>query len=220
MLELSKWRKNKNYKLKPSLLLKLNRIALEGVHKNPGVFRSGAIKIRGSRHEPPTPEEVPELIEQFCDYINDNFDRKSAIHLASFAMWRLNWIHPFADGNGRTSRIVSYLILCAKLGNQIPGVITIPEQIAANKKPYYDALEACDQNNGATIDVTPMEKLLDSYLANQLVEVHEYASGKDILITNESKSKNKYITLVEGHPVITGGIITLVVAVLGILFTR
>jgi hypothetical protein len=33
----------------------------------------------------------------------------TAIHLAAYLMWRLNWIHPFADGNGRTARMTSYV---------------------------------------------------------------------------------------------------------------
>ncbi|MBL8221394.1 MAG: Fic family protein, partial [Bryobacterales bacterium] len=32
-------------------------------------------------------------------------------------MWRLNWIHPFFGGNGRTARSASYLVLCASLNS-------------------------------------------------------------------------------------------------------
>jgi hypothetical protein len=36
-------------------------------------------------------------------------------------MWRTNWVHPFDDGNGRTARAASYLVLCVKLGYRLPG---------------------------------------------------------------------------------------------------
>ncbi|HET9282483.1 MAG TPA: Fic family protein [Candidatus Angelobacter sp.] len=59
--------------------------------------------------------------------------RKSAIHLAAYVIWRLNWIHPFADGNGRTSRALSYLVLCTRLGERLPGTVTIPDQNIAQQ---------------------------------------------------------------------------------------
>ena len=94
-------------------------------------------------------------------------------------MWRLNWIHPFTDGNGRTSRALSYLVLCVRLGYLIPGTNTIPEQISADKIPYYKALEAADrayQDN--RVDVTELEDLLSNTLALQLYSVHQEATGR------------------------------------------
>ena len=115
-----------------------------------------------------------------CDYVNDHWEDRTALHLAAYMMWRLNWIHPFVDGNGRTSRAVSYLVLCVRLGYPLPGTNTIPDQIAANKKPYYTALEEADkafEANGQP-DVSALEKLLEAHLAAQLVAVVEQAGGK------------------------------------------
>lgn len=222
MQELDDWKNNKNYRLKPSLLLKLNRIALESVHPQPGVFRAGDIDISGSGHKPPPPEKVPELIEKFCDYINENWERKTPLHLSSYAMWKLNWIHPFADGNGRTSRIMSYLILCAKVGNRIPGVKSIPEQIAENKQPYYVALEAADDAwSKDIIDLSAMENLLESYLANQLVDIHKNAVGKissEISKKVGSKKETSKIAYIEKHPVIFTFVSGLILLILGSLF--
>lgn len=82
----------------------------------------------------------------------------------------MNWIHPFADGNGRTSRIVSYLILSIKLQSVLPGTPTIPDQISVDKKPYYEALEFSDEayKNGR-IFVSKMEQLIESMLSQQLL---------------------------------------------------
>jgi Fic family protein len=93
-------------------------------------------------------------------------------------MWRLNWIHPFTDGNGRTSRALSYLVLCVKLGYRLPGSRTIPDQISENKTPYYEALEKADKEfEKGTVDVSAMEELLSAMLATQLMEVHREATG-------------------------------------------
>jgi len=124
---------------------------------------------------------VPELLEDLCDYINANLDSATALHLAAYVMWRLNWIHPFDDGNGRTSRAVSYLVLCMKLGYPLPGTNTIPEQITANKSPYYDALEAADAAcEKGRADVGELETLLGGYLSAQLVGVIEQATGTSL----------------------------------------
>jgi Fic family protein len=90
----------------------------------------------------------------------------------------MNWIHPFVDGNGRTARAISYVILCVRLGYRLPGTQTIPEQIARNKSPYYTALEAADiQGAGGKIDLGEMEKLVESLLAAQLLSVLKDASS-------------------------------------------
>ena len=145
-----------------------------------GVFRTDPITITNSRHNPPPPELVPELTEDMCDYINEH-PAKSPVHLAAYLLWRTNWIHPFDDGNGRTARAISYAILCIALGYELPGTRTIPEQISENKAPYYKALEAADEAyKSIRIDVSVLEDLLEAHLANQLVAVHQKATGKKL----------------------------------------
>ena len=164
------------FKLRVSMLLGLHRTALDGLSSYAGNFRPGHVAIEQSKHEPPPAHLVPELVEEFCDYVNENWDTASPLHLAAYAMWRINWIHPFADGNGRTSRIVSYILLCTKLGYLVPGTNSIPDQITANRDPYFDALDAADEAwRSDTLDVTKMEKLLSGLLAAQLLSVVEDA---------------------------------------------
>jgi Fic family protein len=50
---------------------------------------------------------VLEQIEFMCDYVNDRWAEASAVHLCAYVLWRLNWIHPFGDGNGRTARAIA-----------------------------------------------------------------------------------------------------------------
>ncbi|HEY1902884.1 MAG TPA: Fic family protein [Terracidiphilus sp.] len=160
------------FKFRPSHLLHLHREALAGISSYAGNWRPSHIEIQGSRHTPPGAFEVPERIEELCDYINEKWQEKSPIHLASYAMWKLNWIHPFTDGNGRTSRAAAYMILCIRMGYVLPGKRTIPDQIAENKTPYYKALESADDAwQDGRIDLTAMKDLLTSMLAEQLVAI-------------------------------------------------
>jgi Fic family protein len=162
----------RTFKLRPSAIMSLNRLALDGLSSYAGIYRPAAIEIKGSKHTPPGSHLVPELVEEMCDYVNSNWDR-SPLHLASYVLWRLNWIHPFVDGNGRTTRIVSFIVLCVRLGYRVPGSNTIPEQISHDKKPYYNALEQADSvfGNDKKIDVSAMETLVGDLLAKQLASV-------------------------------------------------
>jgi Fic family protein len=160
------------FKFRPSHLLHLHREALAGISGYAGNWRPAQIAIHGSQHNPPNAFEVPERIEELCDYVNEKWEEKSPIHLAAYVMWRLNWIHPFTDGNGRTSRAAAYMILCVKMGYILPGKRTIPDQIAEDKTPYYKALEAADRAwQGGKVDLTALKDLLSSMLANQLVAI-------------------------------------------------
>jgi len=170
--------------------LQLHRVALEGLSSFAGNFRPAGVEIKGSKHEPIGAHQVPEYIEEMCDYINDNWEVVSGLHLASYAMWRLNWVHPFDDGNGRTARALSYLVLCIKLNCQLPGVNTIPEQISRDKKPYYEALEAADSAyKDGNIDLTNLENYLGGLLAEQLVSVYNSAQSSS---DEESEANPKF----------------------------
>ena len=167
------------FKLRPSLILGLQREALAGISSYAGTYRPGGVAIEGSKHEPVGAHLVPELVEDMCDYVNEHWNESTPIHLAAYVMWRVNWIHPFADGNGRTSRIVSYLVLSIRAGAVLPGTPTIPDQIVDNRKPYFDALDAADLAfRDGRIDVSKMEQLLGSLLANQLAGFYKSAGGK------------------------------------------
>jgi Fic family protein len=97
-------------------------------------------------------------------------------------MWRLNWIHPFADGNGRTSRILSFFVLFARLGALLPGTPTLPDLIIDHRDLYEAALDdADDACKEGRLDVSKMESLVEALLAKQLARVYELAAGKVVI---------------------------------------
>ncbi|ABD88936.1 Fic family protein [Rhodopseudomonas palustris] len=168
-----------SFRLRPSLILGLHREALAGISSYAGNYRPGGVAIEGSKHQPVGAHLVPELIEDMCDYVNEHWDFSSPIHLAAYLMWRLNWIHPFADGNGRTSRMISYVVLSIRAGTLLPGTPTIPDQIVDNRIPYFEALDAADLAwREGRLDVSKMETLLGSLLAHQLAGFYRSVGGK------------------------------------------
>src|SRR3954453_913048 len=164
------------FALRPSLIQQLQSIAVQGIESYPGQWRTGPAKITKSAHIPPDAHLVGFLVQEMCDYVNDNWHEKTAFHLSAYVMWRLNWIHPFSDGNGRTSRTVSYIVLCASLNTLLPGSPTIPEQIPDDRTLYFRALEASDEaTKTGSLDVSEMENVIKGMLAKQLLSVIEQA---------------------------------------------
>lgn len=102
--------------MEPGVVRHLQKLAIEGLRSDAGEYRMDDVEIEGSKHSPPRAPEVPAAVQGYCEYMNANWHETVPFHLAAYSMWRMNWIHPFADGNGRTSRALSYLILLIKLG--------------------------------------------------------------------------------------------------------
>lgn len=164
------------FALREATILDLQSLAVEGIESDAGQYRRLPAGITGSEHQPPPGFTVAEHVRRMCDYVNENWHERNAFHLSAYVMWRLNWIHPFTDGNGRTSRTLSYLLLCLKLGYRLPGTLTIPQQIEADKTHYIAALEACDHASpDDDVNVAPMEAMLKAMLAKQLLSVIEAA---------------------------------------------
>ena len=165
------------FRLRPSTIQSLHRLAIQDIYACAGNYRTHEIQISGTDHKPPLWKDVPCLVEDMCDYVNDHWNSSTPIHLSSYVMWRINWIHPFTGGNGRTARAISYVVLCVKLGYRLPGTLTIPDQIIKNREPYYDALDAADLKWGKkNLDVSLMEDLLSTLLARQLSNIHKVAT--------------------------------------------
>jgi Fic family protein len=182
-------RDDRQFRLRVSNIQHLHRLALDGLSRYAGNWRPGPVTIGQSKHVPPREHLVAGLIEEMCDWVNDQWDNRTALELSAYVMWRLNWIHPFDDGNGRTSRAVAYLVLCAKVRSRLPGRVTIPELIARNKEPYYQALETIDGScRGLDFDLTPMISLLEAYLAEQLMNAWDAATSTG----NEAPQERKF----------------------------
>lgn len=169
-----------HFRLRPSTLLSLHREALQSISLAAGTYRTGPVSIGKSKHSPPDASLVPFLVEEMCEEVNARWQGQTAIWLAAYVMWRLNWIHPFTDGNGRTSRIASYVVLSVKLNALMPGTPEIPEQIVENREPYFEALEAADAcwKRERAIGITALESLLGRLFEQQLQSAFKQAAGR------------------------------------------
>lgn len=141
----------------------LNHIAVANISQFGGRFRQEPIYV--GNHFPPHFNEVPELMDRFISTIHENWFNWSATDLAAYGLWRLNWVHPFIEGNGRTARAVCYYLLCVKAGTLLPGKRIVPERIRDDRDGYVDGLKAADRAwHEGNLDFT----LLEAYLARML----------------------------------------------------
>lgn len=124
-------------------LLDLHNLILRGVDsENAGRYRSVPVRIGGSRHEPPQPYLLDKLMEDYFLHYQQQRNQLHPVLLAADMHERLVSIHPFIDGNGRTSRLVMNLILLRN-GYTIANLKGDP----ASRLAYYRALEKVQADN-------------------------------------------------------------------------
>jgi Fic family protein len=151
-------------------LWSLNAAAVSNIAQFGGRFREQPIYV--GNHIPPHFKEVPNLVDQFLSVIHEIWTIEThPTVLPAYALWRLNWIHPFIEGNGRTARAACYLLICLRQGALLPGKKIVPERIRENRQPYYDALRAADRHwADGHFNVDDLAKYLETLLIAQLTE--------------------------------------------------
>jgi Fic family protein len=108
-------------------------------------------------------------MDRFISTIQENWYIWSPTELAAYGLWRLNWIHPFIEGNGRTARAACYYLLCARSGAILPGRKIVPERIRDSRDGYEQALKAADRAwDAGHLDFSEMEDYLATLLQAQL----------------------------------------------------
>jgi Fic family protein len=152
------------------MLWSLNAAAVSNISQFGGRFREEPIYLQD--YTPPHFSQVPHLMDQFISTVQENWFVWSEYVLASYVLWRLNWIHPFIEGNGRTARAACYYALCAKFRGLPGGKIIVPERIRYEREPYYEALREADQawHNGE-LRFPKMEAYLFRLLDEQVMDM-------------------------------------------------
>ena len=145
----------------------LNFHAITCLHSSAGQYRPCLVTV--GTHNPPPDYRVPALMDDFINTVNRNWEATDEVVLAAYVLWRLNWIHPFINGNGRSARAESYFVLCLKAGRWLPGTTILPELIVRERAQYVAALQHADACAASgTLDLAPLHALLSQLIAEQL----------------------------------------------------
>lgn len=161
--------------LSASIIKSLNFLAITCLHAYAGQYRPCGVTV--NNHNPPEHHQVDALMEDFVNYVNRNWNNDTdPVTLASYVLWRLNHIHPFINGNGRTARAACYFVLCVMAGQWLPGTTILPELIRRDRDDYVKALEQIDASSKAgKLDITPLHSLLSKLLEEQLASTPDNA---------------------------------------------
>ena len=117
---------------------------------NAGRWRSIAVRITGSDVKLPDPIKVPELMEEFIEWLHET--KEHPIKIATDAHFKLVSIHPFVDGNGRTARLLMNLILISYgyppviiKADECEEYISLLEraQKTGDEQGFYDYIQDC-----------------------------------------------------------------------------
>jgi hypothetical protein len=153
--------------LSAEVIQALNFHVITCLHSSAGEYRPCPVTV--GTHLPPAHYRVPALMDDFINLVNRMWEATDEVVLAAFVLWRLNWIHPFINGNGRTARAACYFVLCLKAGRWLPGTTILPELIVRERARYVDALKQVDDSLVAgALNLAPLHTLLAALVAEQL----------------------------------------------------
>ncbi|RUT71428.1 helix-turn-helix domain-containing protein [Flavobacterium cupreum] len=133
----------RNVTLNERDLLSIHNLILRGIiPEDAGRYRKVQVMIKGSSHMPPQPYMVSKAMEDYFIWYEINKNKLHPVILAAEMHERLVTIHPFIDGNGRTSRLVMNLILLQK-GYIIANI----KGDYDSRMQYYQSLETAQTKN-------------------------------------------------------------------------
>jgi Fic family protein len=173
------WKSQDKPALSEVFICELNMYASHHLSPRPGDYRSSIqynVAISGTDHRPPPYEQVNDYMSEFVAKLNSFGATEIPSRVAAYALWRLNWIHPFAQGNGRTSRALSYFIMCQRYDLWFPGTL-VPELIRANHSEYCGLLRDADRtvDSSNMADLEPIRLFLERLLEEQINSVQRAA---------------------------------------------
>ena len=145
-----------DFKITPDLIKAAHLRMMNGIVSDAGYYRSHGVRIMGSKVPLANFIKVPELIESWCNMANEETEDKIGLLARSHAEFER--IHPFSDGNGRTGRLLIF-ILALKL-KIVPPILKKERRYA-----YYKYLELAQTRE----QTDPLELLI----AEAILEVAE-----------------------------------------------
>ncbi|RAR72542.1 Fic family protein [Flavobacterium aciduliphilum] len=147
--------------------LKAHRLLMNGLIDSAGKYRTkgvGIVKGNKVEHVAPPFENVPFLMKDLFDYLNDS-EEITLIKSCVFH-YEMEFIHPFLDGNGRMGRLWQTLILM----NEYPVFEFLPFEtlISQTQDEYYKSLSLSDKNGKSTFFIEYMLDVINKSLENLL----------------------------------------------------
>jgi Fic family protein len=170
------------------LIREIHRKLVEGVRggkADPGNYRRIQNYVANSStgeviYTPPSAVEVPIMMSEMVKWLNADLEIHPVL-ISGIAQFQLVHIHPFLDGNGRTSRLLSTLCLY-KAGYDFKRLFTISEYYDRDRPTFYNSIQSVRKNG---MDVTVWLDYFITGLETQMIEVKkrgEQIIRRDVLV--------------------------------------
>ena len=142
-------------RITPELICEYNKRVLNGLDLaddvEPGLIRQYSVGVGTYRGAPWA--DCSHLLDRLCAWLNDELVPPDESLRFAFALFKaivahlyLAWIHPFGDGNGRTARLLEFLIL-TQAGVPLPAAHLLSNHYNKTRSRYYDELNRSSQGN-------------------------------------------------------------------------
>lgn len=188
-------------KLSKSFILEVHKLVTNGLpvgqdqpgDKTPGKLRVEHVRISKSKHVPPMGPKVPEYIDELVKFANEPHDKKYDALKVAIIHHRFTWIHPFTNGNGRVTRLLTYAMLQILGYGVAKGHILNPSVIFyADRKIYYQNLAKADRGtekgvlewceyftSGLLEEVSKIDRLLDDVYVKDRILIPVLKAARD-----------------------------------------
>ena len=148
------------------------------------------------RFQPVEAWETPEHVENLCAAFNKAVALEAIDPLLAIPMFVLDFlcIHPFNDGNGRMSRLLTLLLLY-RSGYIVGKYISIEKMIESTKENYYDALQRSSHGwHENKNDYAPFVK----YMLSVILAAHrEFASRVQVVVESKLSKPERVSKIIE-----------------------
>lgn len=173
---------NRDKLITEDTLLETHRLTTKKILKesDSGKYRHVQVQVTDSAtgetsYLPPVPEQISNLVRDFCFWLSHSgTDEVYPVVKAAITHYVLTAIHPFVDGNGRTARALSTLVLFQE-GYDIKRFFSIEEYFDRDSASYYSVLQKTsnESNDIKERDLTAWIEYFTQGLAVELDRVRE-----------------------------------------------
>lgn len=185
-------------------LLNAHRLLMTGLVDSPGKVRSGDVGVyRGNAlvHMAPPASQVPRLVDELLDWL-----KKTELHpliASSIFHYEFEFIHPFADGNGRMGRLWQTLIL-SQWRNELAW-LPVETLIHYQQADYYQILGQCDKASDCTAFIEFMLRNIADALREGISQSPSVSEEMSEKVSEENAAhltdgERHILTLLKDHP--------------------
>jgi Fic family protein len=190
--DVQKLGKQKGFEIREQTVKDIHAILLKGIDDEIAVkYRTKQVYV--GDYLPPEHFKVPSLVQELVTWINDpQPENLSPILYAGIAHYQFVAIHPFEDGNGRTTRLITTLMLIQNDYDMVS--FFAPESFYnRDRKAYYEALSSADKYRiEGQSDLT---RWLEYFASGMLIEAERAKSRVEEMLQNKSMSgRQDYIS--------------------------